>query len=104
MDTITVKTCPKCGRELSIDHFRKHNLTKDGYRLICKDCEEEIKLARRDRPVIPSGPKQKRDLTIDQTKTHTNPELAKFKPRELIEELAARGYKGTLTYTYQITL
>lgn len=28
------------------------------------------------------------------TKVFTNPDLAKFKPRELIEELKARGYKG----------
>ena len=34
----------------------------------------------------------------------TNPDLAKFKPRELIEELKARGYKGTLTYEQVITL
>lgn len=30
--------------------------------------------------------------------------LAKFTPRELIEELKARGYKGKLTYTIVKTL
>lgn len=38
------------------------------------------------------------------TKVFTNPDLAKFKPGELIEELKARGYKGTLTYEQVITL
>lgn len=38
------------------------------------------------------------------TKVFANPGLAKFKPRELIEELKARGYKGTLTYEQVITL
>lgn len=38
------------------------------------------------------------------TKVYANPDLAKFKPRELIEELRARGYKGTLTYEQVITL
>lgn len=38
------------------------------------------------------------------TKVFTNPDLAKFKPRELIEELKARGYKGTLTYEQVIRL
>lgn len=38
------------------------------------------------------------------TKMFTNPDLAKFKPRELIEELKARGYKGALTYEQVITL
>lgn len=33
-----------------------------------------------------------------------NPELAKFKPRELIAELQFRGYCGTLKITKEIKL
>jgi hypothetical protein len=35
---------------------------------------------------------------------HSNPALATFTPRELIEELKARGYKGHLEFTKTITL
>lgn len=30
--------------------------------------------------------------------------LSAFKPRELIEELRKRGYRGKLQYVYEITL
>ena len=33
-----------------------------------------------------------------------NPDLASFTPRELIEELKARGYKGKLVIEREITL
>lgn len=37
-------------------------------------------------------------------KIYSNPELAKFSPRELIAELKARGYTGELKYTQTISL
>lgn len=49
-------------------------------------------------------PKKPMQMGGKLTKAFTNPDLAKFKPRELIEELKARGYKGTLTYEQVITL
>lgn len=67
------KICAKCGKELPLTAFLKHGHTKDGYRKVCKACE--------------SGSES------------YNPELAKFTPRQLIEELKARGYRGRLTYT-----
>lgn len=41
---------------------------------------------------------------INQKGGGDNPELAKFKSRELIEELRFRGYCGTLTITKEIKL
>lgn len=35
---------------------------------------------------------------------YSNPELAKFTPRQLIEELKARGYSGELHITQKIKL
>lgn len=37
-------------------------------------------------------------------KIYSNPELAKFSPRELIAELKARGYTGELKYTQTINI
>lgn len=39
-----------------------------------------------------------------ETTGSTNSELAKFAPRELIEELKSRGYKGKLYVTRTIEL
>lgn len=35
---------------------------------------------------------------------YSNPELAKFTPRQLMDELKARGYSGELQYTQKIKL
>lgn len=69
---VSTKVCACCGNELPITAFNKHGRSKDGYETICRTCKAK------------SG--------------SGNPELAKFTPRELIEELRARGYHGTLEY------
>lgn len=52
--------------------------------------------------------KKKKDAIIQNDHTlkkfYSNPELAKFQPRELIAELKARGYSGELRYTQVFTV
>lgn len=67
------KVCKVCGNELPLDCFNRHGRSSDGYASVCKACAKK------------------------QGGT-TNAELAKFTPRELIAELAARGYHGKLVY------
>lgn len=83
------KTCKECGRLLALDHFRLTPLSADGHANICKDCAKQKRQQKKDEFVLmPSG--------------GGNPELAKFTPRELIEELRSRGYSGKLTITREI--
>ena len=85
------KICRICGEEKPITDFPKNNLYKDGYDTRCQCCRNAINKANyHARKTTP--------------KVGGNPALADSTPRELIEELRARGYKGTLEYTKTITL
>jgi len=90
------KICRKCGKELSIDNFYKDRSAEDGLRCYCKACIKAYNASKKT--------DTERRRGGGGTKEVPNPALAKFKPRELIEELKARGYKGTLTYEQVITL
>lgn len=73
-----------CGQELPLSEFKKSPFATNGI-ATCKKCVSE---------------------KIKKTKlfSSTNSELAKFTPRELIEELKSRGYKGKLYVTRTIEL
>lgn len=75
---VTTKVCVGCGRELSIDNFKVHNKSNDGYSKECKECSRRRRNAS--------------------AASALNP-LEKFTARQLIEELKRRGYEGELTYT-----
>lgn len=99
--TDETKVCKGCGRELPINAFAANIRAKDGRQPYCRDCMHERHTA-----AIADGGKKKKAKKqggMPEPKA-VNPELAKFKARDLIEELAARGYKGTLEYTFSVTL
>ena len=48
--------------------------------------------------------KSRKNLPSHIDKKDCNPLLASFNPRELIAELKARGYSGTIEYTYKISV
>lgn len=91
-----MKRCKRCGRELDESEFNKHKMTKDGLQSYCKECQYELNRMRR-KPKLPQV------LQIGGG-DKVNLELAAFTPRQLMEELKARGYTGELKYTQTIKL
>lgn len=82
------KVCKVCGQELPLSEFRKSPFAPNGI-ATCNKCV---------------GEKSKKTKLFKETTGSTNTELAKFTPRELIEELKSRGYKGKLYVTRIIEL
>lgn len=85
-----MKKCKICGRELENEMFYVNNKMKDGRDSYCKECRKqknkETSLAKKS---LESTTTQHHDLI----KVYSNPELAKFTPRQLMQELKARGFK-----------
>lgn len=85
------KKCSKCGRELPASEFWKNASTEDGLQTYCKECGNVYA-------------KKRKENSGGLKKIYSNPELARFSPRELIAELKARGYTGELKFTQTISL
>lgn len=80
-----MKRCGKCGKDLPESEFYRKEKSPDGLQSHCKTCQSM------------SNRKMKKN-------GGGNPDLSSFTPRQLIEELRARGYKGKLIYTKEITV
>jgi hypothetical protein len=90
MEEKTIKRCCKCGRELPIDHFYKCIKNKDGLQSHCRECHAVYsRIAYEKRKALIATKK----VAIPMHKVYAHAELAKFTPRQLMEELKARGFR-----------
>ena len=96
-ENVFTKKCSKCGRELPLSRFSKCTSLKDGLQRTCKEC---VSSYNKERYKAKASDKEGCHLV----KVYSNPELAKFQPRELIAELRARGYSGELSIRQVITV
>lgn len=87
---------------LPIDKFSIDRSQADGHCIYCKECKREQNKKFQERAKQrKANALQNNNLSIGEG---TENPLSAFKPRELIEELRRRGYKGKLSYTYEIAL
>lgn len=88
------KVCKCCGRELPIEMFAN---THFGASHTCNSCRTKHRLESRSK-------KNEVDELRRQVEEVRNQSLERFTPRELMQELARRGYKGELTFTRTETI
>ena len=86
-EAIKTKVCSRCSMELPLSEFPKSSQCRGGHSGVCKKCKVE---QMRD---------YRRNLAKKAKLYDERGGLKDYTPRQLMEELARRGYKGTLTYT-----
>lgn len=105
-EEIRTKKCPKCGRVLPVTEFYTNCHNKDGLQDKCKECQREWnreyqRRKAKEKKIAALNIEDKvetKKVIVDEkectmAKVYTNPELAKFTPREMMAELKARGFK-----------
>lgn len=92
---ITTKVCRVCGRELPIDSFCKQNKSADGHSHVCRECKKMV----HDGYVRPRFNRFSTEDLVAEIKARGVKLIPEPTPREMMERLAALGYKGKLTYT-----
>lgn len=88
--TTQTKVCSKCGRTLPVSRFSRRTSSSDGLQCQCKECQSAYTKRNHDMQITPP------------IKGDPSSPLKDFTPRQLIEELRNRGYRGTLEYTHKI--
>jgi len=93
------KSCICCGQVKTLDHFK---LTRWGTRVnVCTECA--IQKAR-DNKIRKQQEEEMAKAREDAKKSERQKMLEQYTPRELMNELARRGYTGELTYIMKIDI
>ena len=97
------KICVCCGKVLPIESFGRNRQSSDGRMVTCKECtNKRYRENYRKRKGVAAPSESVSPVTPAKSKLDDdgrNPDLAKFHARELIAELKARNYTGTIYYT-----
>lgn len=94
-----LKKCRCCGRDLPINNFKS---SRWGGRVsVCTECATQ---KARDNKLRKKQEKENKKANENAKKSERQKMLEQFTPRELMNELARRGYTGELTYIMKIDI
>lgn len=96
------KICVCCGKVLPIESFGRNRQSSDGRMVTCKECTNKRyreNYKKRKGIVTPTASASAVATKSKLDDDGRNPDLAKFHARELIAELKAGNYTGTIYYT-----
>ncbi len=94
---VQTKVCSKCGRELPIENFTRGRF---GPTSLCKECKAEIMRTNAKK----KEPKVEMRVAEYDTKQGAKSMLGLVTDEQLMKELQARGYSGTLSKTVKFDL
>lgn len=93
------KSCICCGQIKTLDHFK---MTRWGERVnVCTECATQ---KARDNKLRKKQEEETKKANEEAKKSERQKMLESYTPRELMNELARRGYTGELTYTMKIDI
>lgn len=126
METNTpMKRCAHCGAEKPKSEFYSSSSTRDGLQSWCKACLKasskayyRLRIAKERRlrdskrrlkdarqtfeDALDEASAERLGVVMQRPDVPLNPDLKAFTPRQLMRELYARGYEGSLTYSEQV--
>lgn len=93
------KICKDCGRELPIERFKR---SKFGQPVsVCLDCDTRKRRENKEKKRLQAA-MDARQLMLKEEEVKS--ELSAYNSRQLMAELARRGYEGELTFVQKIDI
>lgn len=95
----TTKICKDCGRELPIERFKRNKFGQPVS--VCLDCDTRKRRENKEKKRLQAA-MDARQLMLKEEEVKS--ELSAYNSRQLMAELARRGYEGELTFVQKIDI
>lgn len=95
----TTKICRDCGRELPIERFKKNKFGQPVS--VCLDCDTRKRRENKEKKHMEAAMEARQQMLKEE---EVKWELSAYNSRQLMAELARRGYEGELTFVQKIDI
>ena len=93
------KICRDCGREMPIEKFKRNRYGE--HVSVCTECATRKMRENKEKKRIAAAMEARQQALKEE---EVKVALSEFSPRQLMQELARRGYTGELTFVQKIDI